>query len=84
MPIVRRTSSKIGTYYVDKSTGKRVSESAWKRSQSAKKTSKTQFKTAKGYACESAARTMGKRPKGTGASPTRSSSKAGRILRSCR
>jgi hypothetical protein len=84
MAIVRRHSPKKGTYYYDTTNKVMASESAWRRSQSAKKTSKTQFKTAKGYACESAARTMGKRPKGTGASPTRSSSKAGRILRSCR
>jgi hypothetical protein len=84
MSYVKRKDSAGRSYYIDPATGKRVSEMAYKRSLSAKKVSKTQFKTAKGYACESAARTMGKRPKGTGSAPTRSSSKAGRILRSCR
>ena len=74
MSIVRRTSSKIGTYYVDKATGKRVSEIAYKRSQSAKKSSKTQFKTKAGYACSSAGRDL----------KVKQTSSAGRRLRSCR
>ena len=73
MPIVRRTSSKIGTYYVDKATGKRASESAYKRSQSAKKVSKTQFKTAEKYACGRAGKNL----------VTKHTSSAGKALHNC-
>jgi hypothetical protein len=81
MSIVRRKDSAGRTYYFNNNTGKRTTEEAWKRSHTDSKRSKTQFKTAKQYVCESAARTMGKRPKNTGSAPTRASSSAGRTLR---
>jgi len=74
MSYVKRKDSAGRNYYIDPATGKRVSEMAYKRSLSAKKSSKTQFKTKAGYACSSAGRDL----------KTKQTSSAGRRLRSCR
>jgi|GWRWMinimDraft_1066009.scaffolds.fasta_scaffold00243_6 hypothetical protein len=83
MAIVRRISPKIGVYYFNTTTSKRASLEDYKKSKSSANKSKTQFKTATGYACAAAGRVMGKRPKFSGQAPTRSSSAAGRKLQSC-
>jgi hypothetical protein len=73
MAIVRRNSPKKGTYYYDTTNKVMASESAWKRSQSAKKSSKTQFKTNKDYACGKAGKNL----------VTKNSSSAGKALKNC-
>jgi len=73
MSIVKRTSPKIGVYYINTTTGKRTTEASYKRSKGAAKSAKTQFKTAKGYACSKAGRDL----------KTKMTSSAGKRLRTC-
>jgi hypothetical protein len=73
MSIVKRTSPKIGVYYINTTTGKRTTEASYNRSKGAAKSAKTQFKTAKGYACSKAGKDL----------VTKRTSSAGKRLRSC-
>jgi hypothetical protein len=73
MSYVKRKDSAGRSYYIDPATGKRVSELAYKRSLSAKKVSKTQFKTNKDYACGRAGKNL----------VTKNSSSAGKALKNC-
>jgi transposase-like protein len=73
MSYVKRKDSAGRSYYIDPATGKRVSEMAYKRSLSAKKVSKTQFKTAEKYACGKAGKNL----------VTKNSSSAGKALKNC-
>jgi hypothetical protein len=73
MSIVKRTSPKIGVYYINTTTGKRTTEASYKRSKSSAKIAKTQFKTAKGYACSKAGRDL----------VSKRTSSAGKRLRTC-
>lgn len=73
MSIVRRKDSAGRTYYINTTTGKRATEASYKRSHSASKMSKTQFKTKAGYACSSAGRDL----------KVKHTSSAGRRLRKC-
>jgi hypothetical protein len=78
MSIVRKKDSLGRTYYFNNTTGKRTTESAWRRSHTDKKVSKTQFKTAKAYACTNAGKKLQSFEKGS-----KTASKYGRALRSC-
>jgi hypothetical protein len=73
MSIVKRTSPKIGVYYINTTTGKRTTEASYKRSKGAAKSAKTQFKTAKGYACSKAGKDL----------VSKRTSSAGKRLRTC-
>ena len=73
MSIVKRKDSLGRSYYMNTTTNTRTTEAAFKRSKGAAKSAKTQFKTAKGYACSKAGSDL--KRKGT--------SKAGKILRTC-
>jgi hypothetical protein len=73
MSIVKRKDSLGRTYYYNTVAKKRSTEEAFNRSKGAAKKAKTQFKTAKGYACSRAGRDL----------KTTFSSSAGRRLRKC-
>jgi len=73
MSISKRKDSAGRTYYINTTTGKRTTEASYKRSKGAAKSAKTQFKTAKVYACSRAGRDL----------KTTFSSSAGRRLRKC-
>jgi hypothetical protein len=73
MAIVKRKNAKGGIYYFNTTTSKFASEDAYNRSKGAAKKAKTQFKTAKGYACSTAGRNLVKKR----------SSAAGKKLRTC-
>jgi hypothetical protein len=73
MSISKRKDSAGRTYYINTTTGKRTTEASYNRSKSAAKSAKTQFKTAKGYACSKAGRDL----------KTKMTSSAGKRLRTC-
>jgi hypothetical protein len=73
MSIVKRKDSLGRTYYYNTVAKKRSTEEAYKRSKGAAKSAKTQFKTAKGYACSKAGRDL----------KTKMTSSAGKRLRTC-
>ena len=73
MSIVKRKDSLGRTYYYNTVAKKRSTEEAFNRSKGAAKKAKTQFKTAKVYACSRAGRDL----------KTTFSSSAGRRLRKC-
>jgi hypothetical protein len=73
MSIVKRKDSLGRTYYYNTVAKKRSTEEAFKRSKGAAKSAKTQFKTAKGYACSRAGKDL----------VTKRTSSAGKRLRSC-
>jgi hypothetical protein len=73
MSIVKRKDVLGRTYHFNTVTSKRTTEAAYKRSKGAAKSAKTQFKTAKGYACSKAGRDL----------KTKMTSSAGKRLRSC-
>ena len=74
MSIVKRKDILGRTYYYNTVAKKRSTEEAFNRSKGAAKKAKTQFKTAKGYACSSAGRAL----------KLTMTSSAGRRLRKCR
>jgi len=73
MSISKRKDSAGRTYYINTTTGKRTTEASYNRSKGAAKSAKTQFKTAKGYACSKAGRDL----------KTKMTSSAGKRLRTC-
>jgi hypothetical protein len=73
MSIVKRKDSAGRNYYINTTTGKRTTEASYNRSKGAAKSAKTQFKTAKGYACSKAGRDL----------KTKMTSSAGKRLRTC-
>jgi hypothetical protein len=73
MSISKRKDSAGRTYYINTTTGKRTTEASYNRSKGAAKKAKTQFKTAKGYACSKAGRDL----------KTKMTSSAGKRLRTC-
>jgi len=73
MSIVKRKDSLGRTYHFNTVTKKRSTEASYKRSKGAAKSAKTQFKTAKGYACSKAGRDL----------KTKMTSSAGKRLRTC-
>jgi hypothetical protein len=73
MSISKRKDSAGRTYYINTTTGKRTTEASYKRSKGAAKSAKTQFKTAKGYACSKAGKDL----------KTKMTSSAGKRLRTC-
>jgi hypothetical protein len=81
MAIVKRKNKAGNIYYFNDVTNKFSSEEAYNRSKGAAKKAKTQFKTAKGYACSNAASVLGKK---VGKKKTPTATRAGRTLRACR
>jgi hypothetical protein len=73
MSIVKRKDILGRTYYYNTVAKKRSTEEAFKRSKGAAKSAKTQFKTAKGYACSKAGKDL----------VTKKTSSAGKRLRTC-
>jgi hypothetical protein len=73
MSIVKRKDSLGRTYYYNTVAKKRSTEAAFNRSKGAAKSAKTQFKTAKGYACSRAGKDL----------VTKRTSSAGKRLRTC-
>jgi hypothetical protein len=73
MSISKRKDSAGRNYYINTTTGKRTTEASYNRSKGAAKSAKTQFKTAKGYACSKAGRDL----------KTKMTSSAGKRLRTC-
>jgi hypothetical protein len=73
MSISKRKDSAGRNYYINTTTGKRTTEASYKRSKGAAKSAKTQFKTAKGYACSKAGKDL----------KTKMTSSAGKRLRTC-
>ena len=73
MAIVKRKNKAGNIYYFNDVTKKFSSEAAYNRSKGAAKSAKTQFKTAKGYACSKAGKDL----------VTKRTSSAGKRLRSC-
>jgi hypothetical protein len=73
MAIVKRKDSAGRNYYINTNTGKRTTEASYTRSKGATKSAKTQFKTAKGYACSAAGRAL----------KVKQTSSAGKKLRTC-
>jgi hypothetical protein len=73
MSISKRKDSAGRNYYINTTTGKRTTEVSYNRSKGAAKSAKTQFKTAKGYACSKAGRDL----------KTKMTSSAGKRLRTC-
>ena len=71
MSIVKRKDGLDRVYYMNTTTGKRTTETAYKRS-------KTQFKSKEGYACSSAGRKLQSMEKGQ-----KGATKYGKALRSC-
>jgi hypothetical protein len=73
MSISKRKDSAGRTYYINTTTGKRTTEASYNRSKGAAKSAKTQFKTAKGYACSKAGKDL----------VSKRTSSAGKRLRTC-
>jgi len=82
MAIVKRKDSAGRNYFINTDSGKRTTEASYNRSKSSAKSAKTQFKTASGYTCAAAGRTMGKQNKNGGLPKTKKSSRAGATLAS--
>ena len=82
MAIVKRIDSIGRKYYYNTTTSTRTTEASYNKSKSSAKSAKTQFKTASGYTCAAAGRTMGKQNKNGGLPKTKKSSRAGATLAS--